>query len=280
MTTEERLAKVERELAETKAQATRAKRRTRWLLAVVGLALVAWVMAGTVGPRTAEGQAEPKAVEQTRARLQETLDLDFERTSLDNVLKYIAEVKRLNIVIDPDLAAQGIDLAMRVVDLKVKGVSVESVLDTILGADLGYKVKAGYILVTTREKLQQNLPAVTHPVAAGAERVVRASAFILEDERGRVCASLDMTKDGPGLNLYDENGKGRVGLVVGKDGPVLSLYDAAGRPRVALDVNADVPMLTLRDAAGKVRAGLTVTEGGPGLALFDAASKVRDAERD
>ncbi|MGB2967782.1 MAG: hypothetical protein WBD14_10300, partial [Phycisphaerae bacterium] len=108
---------------------------------------------------------ETPAVEQTRARLAETLDLDFEHTSLDNVLKYISEVKRgLNIVLDPDLATQGIDLSMRVVDLKVKGVSVESVLGLILGEDLGYKVEAGYILVTTRDKLQQNLPIVTYPV--------------------------------------------------------------------------------------------------------------------
>jgi len=108
---------------------------------------------------------EPPAVEQTRARLQEKIDLDFEHTSLDNVLKYISEVKKdLNIVPDPDLATGGIDLTTRVVDLKVKGVSVESVLNLILGADLGYKVEAGYILVTTRAKLQQNLPIVTYPV--------------------------------------------------------------------------------------------------------------------
>jgi len=108
---------------------------------------------------------EPPAVEQTRARLAETIDLDFEHTSLDNVLKYISEVKRgLNIVPDPDLATAQIDLTTRVVDLKVKGVSIEAVLSLILGADLGYKVEAGYILVTTRAKLQQNLPIVTYPV--------------------------------------------------------------------------------------------------------------------
>ena len=108
---------------------------------------------------------ESPAVEQTRARLAEKIDLDFEHTSLDNVLKYISEVRRdLNIVPDPDLATEGIDLTTIVVDLKVEGVSVEAVLDLILGADLGYKVEAGYILVTTRAKLQQNLPIVTYPV--------------------------------------------------------------------------------------------------------------------
>ncbi len=110
-------------------------------------------------------QAEPQAVADTRRRLSEKIDLDFERTSLDNVLKYIGEVQRgLNIVVDPEVEAQGFDLASRVVDLKVNQVSVEAVLNLILGADLGYKVEPGYVLVTTRDKLQQNLPIVTYPV--------------------------------------------------------------------------------------------------------------------
>jgi general secretion pathway protein D len=109
--------------------------------------------------------AEPKAVSETRRRLGEVLDLDFEKTSLDNVLKYISEVQRgLNIVIDPDITAAGVDLTTRVVDLKVKRVSIESVLGLILGTDLGYKVEAGYLLITTKDKLQQNLPVVTYPV--------------------------------------------------------------------------------------------------------------------
>jgi len=67
--------------------------------------------------------AEPPAVAETRRRLEERIDLDFEKTSLDNVLKYISEVQRgLNIVIDPDIATAGIDLSTRVVDLKVKQV--------------------------------------------------------------------------------------------------------------------------------------------------------------
>jgi hypothetical protein len=50
MTTDERLENLERELA-------RAKRRNRWLLAAVGLALGVWMLAGTLGPRTAGAQA-------------------------------------------------------------------------------------------------------------------------------------------------------------------------------------------------------------------------------
>ncbi len=109
-------------------------------------------------------KAEPKGVAETRKRLGEEIDLDFERTSLDNVLKYIGEIQKVNIVISPDIAAEGIDLSSRLVDLKVRRISIESVFGLILGADLGYRVESGYVLITTRAKLQQNLPVVTYPV--------------------------------------------------------------------------------------------------------------------
>jgi type II secretory pathway component GspD/PulD (secretin)/tetratricopeptide (TPR) repeat protein len=109
-------------------------------------------------------QAEPKGVSETRKKLGDEIDLDFERTSLDNVLKYISELQKVNIVISPDIGVEGIDLSSRLVDLKVKRVSIEAVFGLILGADLGYKVESGYVLVTTRTKLQQNLPIVIYPV--------------------------------------------------------------------------------------------------------------------
>ena len=100
-----------------------------------------------------------------RKRLRQLIDLDFEKTSLDNVLKYISEVQKgLNIVIDPDVSTAGVDLATRVVDLKVKSAAIEWVLSLILGADLAYKVQPGYVLITTREKLQQNLEMHSYPV--------------------------------------------------------------------------------------------------------------------
>ncbi|HUT59761.1 MAG TPA: nucleotide-binding protein [Phycisphaerae bacterium] len=93
------------------------------------------------------------------------IDLDFERTSLDNVLKYISAVADgISIVIDPETALAGIDLTTRVVDLKVSRVPIESVLDLILGVDLGYRIGPGYVLITTREKLQQNLQMRTYAV--------------------------------------------------------------------------------------------------------------------
>ena len=155
--------------------------------------------------------AEPKAVAETRRRLAEEIDLDFERTNLDNVLKYIAEVQRgLNIVVDPDIGAGGIDLSTRVVDLKVKRVSIEAVLNLILGADLGYKVESGYILVTTKEKMQQNLPMVTYPVqdliATIPDFTNQAPRFEIEN-LGK--ASSTQGGGGGGANLFGANAAGK-----------------------------------------------------------------------
>ena len=112
--------------------------------------------------RPAAPQAPP-ATADVRQRLREEIDLDFERTSLDNVLKYISEVQRgLNIVVDPAVAQAGIDLSKRVVDLKVKRAPVDEVLDLLLKPDLGYKIEAGRVLVTTRDRLPRDLSAVTY----------------------------------------------------------------------------------------------------------------------
>ncbi|MCX5654097.1 MAG: hypothetical protein NTY65_05545 [Planctomycetota bacterium] len=149
--------------------------------------------------------AEPKAVADTRRRLSEEIDLDFEKTSLDNVLKYISEVQRgLNIVIDPDIAAGGVDLSTRVVDLKVKRVSIESVFGLILGSDLGYKVEPGYILITTKEKMQQNLPVVTYPVQDLVAQIPDFSDQAPRFEVGNVLAAAAQASGGGGggANLF------------------------------------------------------------------------------
>lgn len=98
--------------------------------------------------------------------LKTPVDLDFEKVSLDNVLAYLAEVvPGLCIVLDPQIALAGIDLTTRVVDLKVKAVSVDTVLRLVLGCDLGYKIKDNYVFVTTVEELYQDLPAQVLDVA-------------------------------------------------------------------------------------------------------------------
>jgi hypothetical protein len=83
-------------------------------------------------------------------------------------------------------------------------------------------------------------------------KVIRANAFIVEDENGRICTSLTTTKDGPALWLYDENGKPRASLRALKDGPTLGLFDKNGKPRAGLSATKGKPWLELYSPAGKV----------------------------
>ena len=93
------------------------------------------------------------------------IDLDFEKVSLDNVLKYIAEVlPSVSIIVDPYVAACGIDLSTRVVDFKGKAVAVGDVLDVILSADLAYVPRAGHLLITTSDRLYFSLECKTYAV--------------------------------------------------------------------------------------------------------------------
>jgi len=132
-------------------QTPRGHERVAALLQMLDRALVPGTV--QVGPEMSE------ALDKTLARLREMIDLDFEHTSLDNVLKYISEVKRdLNIVPDPELADAGVDLSARVVDLKVKGVSIGGVISLLFSGNLAYRVEPGYVLVTTRERAYQRMP--------------------------------------------------------------------------------------------------------------------------
>ena len=130
---------------------------------------------------------EPKAVAETRRRLEEPLSVDFLRTSLENVLKYIGEVQRgLYIVVDPALASAGIDLDARVVDFKCNRLPVRTVLPLVLGSDMGFAAREGFVLVTTRE-LSHARPALkAYPVADLARAVAKETsvrAWLAESER-------------------------------------------------------------------------------------------------
>jgi len=111
---------------------------------------------------------------------------------------------------------------------------------------------------------------------AGAVKVIRAEAFIVEDENGKDRIMLNVTKDGPILALFDEKGKIRAGLGVVKTGLWLWLYDenGASKPRAALGISPFGPSLTLYDENIKPRAALSVDKDGPIMVLLDEKGKV------
>ena len=111
-------------------------------------------------------------------------------------------------------------------------------------------------------------------IVTGAKEI-RARKFVLEDDSGKVRASLLTDKDGPMLSLYDENSETRAILAADKDGPMLSLYDEKGKPRVGLFADKNGPCLRLYDKDGKSRVGLTALKDGPALVLVDENGKFR-----
>jgi hypothetical protein len=78
--------------------------------------------------------------------------LEFENTSVKQVLEYCAEVGNFSIVFDEALQEAGIDLAARTVSIRGSGLTYENVLTLVLPKECGYRIEPGYILVTTVEK--------------------------------------------------------------------------------------------------------------------------------
>jgi len=106
---------------------------------------------------------EPPESAKVRAALREMMDISVKEMSLDKVLVLISQ-HGPSLYLDPDIAAGGIDLSTRLVNLDLKQVPVGTLLDIVLGADLGCKIQSGCVMITTRDKLQQNLPIVLYKV--------------------------------------------------------------------------------------------------------------------
>jgi len=85
----------------------------------------------------------------------------------------------------------------------------------------------------------------------GAEKVIRANKFIVEDENGKGRAVLSAYKYGPMLMLIDENGQPRAELSVPTFGSSLSLYEENGKTRAVLGIDKDGSGLWLYDENGK-----------------------------
>lgn len=237
MTTDERLDKVERELA-------RAKRRNRWLLVALGLAVGAWILAGTLTPRTAGAQGGSRTLGDIldEAKAQGGTPAP---TLLERVVgkeagggAWVNEVRAKRFVLVDDAGRE------------------RAMLDVLADG-----------------------PRLALFDAAGKPRAWLSvdkdgPVLGLGDENGKGRVVLAVDEDGPWLHLRDAAGKARVALSVLADLPVLHLLDAAGEIRVWLSVRKGGPGLHLFDENRKERATLTVRKNGPGLVLFDAAEKV------
>jgi len=87
-------------------------------------------------------------------------------------------------------------------------------------------------------------------------REVRANRFVLEDEKGRARAELQMHDDGPRLAMIDKTGVVRLALHAGENGVGLGLFNEKGRGVAGLAITKDATGLSIMDREGKTRAAL------------------------
>jgi hypothetical protein len=132
--------------------------------ATLVLLLLAAAAPAAMAPKPGGAAPATANVAATRRLLEQKIDVDLKGVGLDAALKRVSElVTGLRLVIDPDVAAGGYDLATPVLSLKVRQLPAGTVLDILCRGNLARKTEAGYVLITTRDKSQQNLPLVTYP---------------------------------------------------------------------------------------------------------------------
>ena len=304
MTTEERLAKMERELATT-------RRRSRWLLVdlALGLGALALVWASAASAPRAEAQGaegrsgetqqwplmlmqkaahlqalrekvarvEPESQDQrvspsvlfkpTEQRRVERFD-GFERLLLNNALDEarLAALAEARSKGNQEDTARLLERANQLENIQRNSFSQGDPNWLCLWLSPEQKT-----LVLEAVDLAKAV-ALAGARAGGNE--IRANRFVLEDEHGEVRGVLAVDANGASLGLFDENGKPRAALVAGKGGSALILPDENGKIRARLGVVKDGPAVELFDENGKTRALLVAAKDRPGLGLFDAAGKM------
>jgi hypothetical protein len=118
--------------------------------------------------RKAREEAVKRAQELARTRgslAARRPSLEFNSVNVLDALKTLAEAGRFNVVFDPGLEAAGIDLANRLITLKVGGgMTYETAIDLVLPKECGYRIEAGYVLITTLEQSWMPLATRTYSI--------------------------------------------------------------------------------------------------------------------
>ena len=136
-----------------------------------GGAIVKDTAAKPVADLAAEKKAREEAAKKAQelARTRRTLmsprpSFEFENMAVKDVLTYMSEVGKFSVVYDNAIQDAGIDLAARTVSVRLSRMTYEAALNLILPKEVGYRIEAGYLLITTLEKSWLPLKAATYSV--------------------------------------------------------------------------------------------------------------------
>jgi len=125
----------------------------------------------TADDAEAKRKAREEAIKRARetARTRRALDqpsgtFEFSATPLTQVLQMLAEAGGFAVVFDKALQEAGIDLSTHPVTMRLAGMRYEDAIYLLLPRECGYRVEAGYVLVTTLEKSWLPLKTVVYSV--------------------------------------------------------------------------------------------------------------------
>jgi len=125
--------------------------------------------------KTDDAEAKRRAREEALRRAQETArtrralgtaagTFEFSATPLTQALRMLAEAGGFAVVFDKALEEAGIDLAPHPVTMRLAGMRYEDAIHLLLPRECGYRVEAGYVLVTTLKKSWLPLKTVVYSV--------------------------------------------------------------------------------------------------------------------
>jgi len=90
--------------------------------------------------------------------------LDFQNVAVKQVLTTLAEAGGFSVVFDAALEEAGMDLSVRTATINTTGMTYEDAINIILPKECGYRIEAGYIVVTTLEKSYVPLKTGTYGI--------------------------------------------------------------------------------------------------------------------
>jgi hypothetical protein len=125
--------------------------------------------------KTDDAEAKRKARQEALRKAQETArtrralgtpsgTFEFSATPLTQVLQMLGEAGGFAVVLDKALEEAGIDLSTHPVTMRLAGMRYEDAIYLLLPRECGYRVEAGYVLVTTPEKSWLPLKTVVYSV--------------------------------------------------------------------------------------------------------------------
>ena len=125
--------------------------------------------------KTDDAEAKRKAREEAIRQAQETArtrralgtpsrTFEFSATPLTQVLQMLGEAGGFAVVFDKALEEAGIALETHLVTMRLAGMRYEDAINLLLPRECGYRMEAGYVLVTTLEKSWLPLNTVVYSV--------------------------------------------------------------------------------------------------------------------